>query len=118
MSQPSRQPPSDKEVFVALKTAASSRNLTVSDRQSCQDDMCRLEYDLDSACELVAGCRLTQLRRSAPDDNPARDDQWIAILKAEPEEGEYLYVKVALRLPKLETGRFISFKKWANRHDQ
>ena len=68
-------------------------------------------FDIESACELVAECEKSELRKNEPDEDPTRSDQ-IAVLKIDLDSGESLYVKMKMPLPGLETGQFLSFKEW------
>ena len=104
------KPPSDEVVVAALRSVATTKGrLLVHPR--CQDDMVRERFDLPDACDLVAACSVDEIHKNEPDYDPDRLDQ-IVVLRIELEDGYDLYVKIALQLPELTSGYFLSFKPW------
>lgn len=67
-------------------------------------------YTIADAIELILECERSDMVGSEPDDKGR--PQWMAILRLPSNRGYDLYVKVALNLPDMRTGYFLSFHPW------
>jgi hypothetical protein len=101
--------PSDDQVVAALRIVGADRSLTVAER--VQPYFVTLHYDLEDVHDWIADCDLSDLAKHEPDDQGRSD--YIAVLKIYV-EGEPLpfYVKIALHLPDMTSGKLISFHFW------
>lgn len=59
----------------------------------------------------MAECTESEVRANEPSDDPAYEN-WIGVFQVREEFGTDLYVKIALSLPDLSTGMFVSFHLW------
>lgn len=98
------------QLVAAVKALATARALTVQ-RGEAQRDIKALKHDILTACDFVAGCTESQIFKNEPDRDP-RYSNWIAGFKMPHGSGPPLYVKVALGLPNLDSGHFLSFHPW------
>src|SRR4051812_1006014 len=100
------------KVLDALRNAAAE-GLSVSRR--CQTDLNKYEYDIDDVCDLLADCTEAEIHKHEYDElYPEREDYMVIVrleLEAEPFP---FYVKVALHLPEMVSGRLVSFKFWGS----
>lgn len=101
--------PSDEQVIAALRNVGSTKRLTVAER--VQPYFVALGYDLEDVADWISDCELDELYHHEPDDKGRNDH--VAVLKIYAED-ELLpfYVKIALQLPEMSSGRLLSFKPW------
>ena len=77
----------------------------------CQEYFRALDYDLETVIELLAECTTAELVKHELDDEYPTRPYYIAEFDIDVEgDSGPLYVKVALRLPELESGYLLSFK--------
>jgi hypothetical protein len=101
--------PSDEQVVAALRIVGATKRLTVAQR--VQPYFVTLGYDLEDVADWISDCEQDELHRHEPDDKGRSDH--VAVLKIYAEE-ELLpfYVKIALQLPEMTSGKLLSFKPW------
>jgi hypothetical protein len=96
-------------VVAALRIVGASKRLTVAPR--VQPYFVTLGYDVEDVLDWISDCELDELDDHEPDDGGRND--YIAFLKIFAEDEPLpLYVKIALHLPEMTSGKLLSFKPW------
>lgn len=109
MTAPTPTSPSDEEVVAALRVVGAGKRLTADPR--VQPYFVALRYDLEDVVDWIADCELDELHHHEPDDKGRND--YIAFLKIYAEDEPLpFYVKIALHLPEMTSGKLLSFKPW------
>ena len=101
---------SDAEVIARLRRAAQ-RGLSHS--RNGDTDLLKYGFNIEGANELIAECSEKELNKHELSDRYPEYNDYIVVLKIDLEgERHPFYVKVALRLPDLESGELLSFHEW------
>lgn len=110
MTDDSPPNPSDDEVIAALRIAAAAG---LGQSRPAENDLQKYDYDLQGVCELIAECTVDEIHKHELDDGYPERNYYIVVLNVElDDEPQPFYVKVALDLPEMKTGRLLSFKYW------
>ena len=112
MKEDSREPPriNTPDVLNALRNAAAE-GLSVSRR--CQSYLDKYLYEIDDVCDLLAECTEDEIHKHEYDDQYPERQDYIVVVRLELDDEPFpFYVKVALHLPDMASGRLVSFKFW------